>query len=144
MDIEGKIIMDLPMQTGTSKAGNPWKKKEWVLETFGQYPRKVKFHIFGDRADTLTFEVGRDYVVSVDIESREFNGKWYTDVNAYAAHPREMGSPQTGGGWQQPMGQPMQQPMGQPMQPAAPQQPFGAQPADPQFTPGNDAEDLPF
>lgn len=39
MEIEGKIIRDLPLQEGVSRAGNPWKKKEWVLETFGQYPR---------------------------------------------------------------------------------------------------------
>ena len=44
MEIEGKIIRDLPLQEGVSRAGNPWKKKEWVLETFGQYPRQVCFH----------------------------------------------------------------------------------------------------
>ena len=52
MEIEGKIIRDLPLQEGVSRAGNPWKKKEWVLETFGQYPRQVCFHFFGDRVDS--------------------------------------------------------------------------------------------
>ncbi len=85
MEIEGRIILDLPLQTGTSKAGKPWKKKEWVLETFGSYPRKVKFHIFGDRVDTIRLEPGKDYVLSFDLESREFNGKWYTDVSVYQA-----------------------------------------------------------
>ena len=85
MEIEGRIILDLPLQTGTSKAGKPWKKKEWVLETFGAYPRKVKFHIFGDRVDTIRLEPGKDYVLSFDLESREFNGKWYTDVSVYQA-----------------------------------------------------------
>ena len=58
MEIEGKIILDLGMQSGVSKAGNQWKKKEYVLETFGQYPRKVKFTVFGDRVDTIDIQVG--------------------------------------------------------------------------------------
>lgn len=144
MEIEGKIIQELPMQSGTSKAGNPWKKREWVLETFGSYPRKVKFHVFGDRSDTIGIEVGRSYTLSVDVESREFNGRWYTDVSAYAA--RDMAAAPQGGA---PYGGPAVAP-GYGAQPQggygeqAPQPPFGA-PAQPNFTsaPGND-EDLPF
>ena len=90
MEIEGKIILDLPEEGGTSKAGNAWRKKGWVLETFGQYPRKVKFDIFGDRIDSIRFEVGKSYKVSLDAESREFNGRWYTDLRAYAT--QEVGS----------------------------------------------------
>lgn len=85
MDINGKIIQFIGEQSGTSKAGNPWKKKEWVLETFDNYPKKVKFHIFGDRSDTINLEVGKDYTLSFDIESREFNGRWYTDISVYRA-----------------------------------------------------------
>ncbi len=92
MEIEGKIILDLPEEGGTSKAGNLWRKKSWVLETFGQYPRKVKFDLFGDRIDQVRLEAGKSYKVSVDAESREFNGRWYTDLRAYAA--QEMGAPQ--------------------------------------------------
>ena len=91
MEIEGKIILDLPEEGGTSKAGNLWRKKSWVLETFGQYPRKVKFDLFGDRIDQVRLEAGKSYKVSVDAESREFNGRWYTDLRAYAA--QEMGAP---------------------------------------------------
>lgn len=83
MDFEGKVIQFLGETSGTSKAGNPWKKKEWVVETFGQYPRKVKVQCFGERADSLNLEPGKDYVLSVDLESREFNGRWYTDVSVF-------------------------------------------------------------
>ena len=85
MDFEGKVIQYLGETSGTSKAGNLWKKKEWVVETFGQYPRKVKVQCFGDRADNMNLEPGRDYVLSVDLESREFNGRWYTDVTVFRA-----------------------------------------------------------
>ena len=97
MEIEGKIIQELPMQSGTSKAGNPWKKREWVLETFGSYPRKVKFHVFGDRSDTIGIEVGNSYTLSFDLESREFNGRWYTDVSVYQARPMGAGNEQQPG-----------------------------------------------
>ena len=146
MELNGKIIIDLPMQTGTSKAGNPWKKKEWVLETFGTYPRKVKFHIFGDRADAIHFEVGKDYTVSFDLESREFNGRWYTDVSVFAA--REYSDPNAPQGYgTAPQGAPYgaPQPAYAPQMAPAPAQPFGAAP-QPTFTqPANGPEeDLPF
>lgn len=83
MDFEGKVIQFLGETSGTSKTGNPWKKKEWVVETFGQYPKKVKIQCMNARADALNLEPGRDYIISVDLESREFNGRWYTDVNVF-------------------------------------------------------------
>lgn len=43
MEIKGKIIHVLPLQEGVSRAGNQWKKREYVLETQEQYPRKVCF-----------------------------------------------------------------------------------------------------
>ena len=67
MEIKGRIIHVLPLQEGVSKAGNPWKKQEYVLETVDQYPAAI----------------GEDVVVSFDLESREFNGRWYTDVRAW-------------------------------------------------------------
>jgi hypothetical protein len=85
MEIKGKIIQKLEPQGGVSKAGNQWKKQEYVLETLDSYPKKVKFDFFGDRADQYVFEVGDLITLSYDIESREFNGRWYTDIHAYKA-----------------------------------------------------------
>ena len=84
MEPIGKIIQILPLQEGVSKAGNPWKKQEYILETLGtQYPRKVCFNLFGDNVDKFPMQVGQDVTVSIDIESREFNGRWDTDVRAW-------------------------------------------------------------
>lgn len=83
MDIQCRVIQFLGEQSGTSKAGNPWKKKEWLVETFGQYPKKIKVQCFGDRADSMNLEPGKDYTLYVDLESREFNGRWFTDVSVY-------------------------------------------------------------
>ncbi len=83
LTISGRIDSVLPLQQGTSKAGNPWKKQGYVLETGGQYPKKVCFSLFGDKIDQFPIQVGQDVTVSIGIESREFNGRWYTEVNAW-------------------------------------------------------------
>ena len=147
MDFEGKVIQYLGETTGTSKAGNPWKKKEWVVETFGQYPRKVKVQCFGDRSDTLNLEPGRDYVLSVDLESREFNGRWYTDVSVFRAQEyqgqQNFGAPQQPsyqGGYQNP--QPQQGYSNAPYQNQGAT--FGGNPQPFAANEGDSDEDLPF
>lgn len=85
MEFVGKVILDLPMESGTSRTGNPWRKKSWVLETFDQYPKKVKVDAFGNGVDNVRMELMKVYQVSVDAESREFNNRWYTDLRVYRA-----------------------------------------------------------
>ncbi len=81
MEIKGKIILALPEISGTSKAsGNPWKKREYVLETQETYPKKVHFDFFGEKADQFPLSVGDDITLSFDIESREYQGRWYTSI----------------------------------------------------------------
>ncbi len=92
MEVQGKIIQVLPLQQGTSKAGNAWKKQEYVLETHDQYPRKVKFDFFGERADQFPLNIGDEVTISFDIESREFNGRWYTDIRGWKAVKNEGGT----------------------------------------------------
>lgn len=82
MNISGKVVQVLPIQTGTSKAGNPWQKQEFILEQGGQYTRKVCISLFGDNVAKIP-QVGQDVMVSVDIDSREFNGRWYTEIKAW-------------------------------------------------------------
>ncbi len=85
MTIEGKIIQVLPLQGGVSKtSGKEWALQAYVLETKEQYPKKVHFEVFGD--DRIKANpCGVDDIVSVDfdIESREFNGRWYTSIRAW-------------------------------------------------------------
>ena len=85
MEIVGKIIQVLPAQEGVSKnTGNPWKIQAYVLETQEQYPRKVCFEIFGeDKIKNNPCQLDDLVTVSFDIESREFNGRWYTSIRAW-------------------------------------------------------------
>lgn len=84
LEITGKLISKLSLLTGTSKSGNNWQKQEFVIETLDQYPKKVCAQLWGDKTDQLSqFEIGSTLKVSFDVESREFNGKWYTDLRAW-------------------------------------------------------------
>lgn len=83
MEIQGKVIQAMPIQSGTSKSGNAWQKREFVIETVGQYPKKVCFTLFGDDKVAMCPAVGQAVKVSFDVDSREYNGKWYTTLNAW-------------------------------------------------------------
>lgn len=104
MEIRGRLIQVLNLQQGTSQAGRAWKKQDYVIETFDAYPRKVCFNLFGERVDQFASMMvpDADLMVSFDLESREFNGRWYTDVRAWkiedgpTAAARMVGAP-TGG-----------------------------------------------
>jgi len=88
MEIIGKLIQKMPMQSGISKTGNSWQKQEFVIETMEQYPRKICANLWGDKTAILeTLNIDDKIVMSFDLESREFNGKWYTDVKAWKVEP---------------------------------------------------------
>ena len=85
MELQARLVQVLPVQSGvSSKTGNPWKRQSFIVETDGQYPRKICIGLFGeDKVDVSTFAPGTLLNVSFDIESREFNGRWYTDIRAW-------------------------------------------------------------
>ena len=94
MEITGKVIKTLPLQSGEGKNGI-WKKQEYVIETEGQYPKKICFSLWGDKIEQARIAEGEQINLSFDVESREYNGRWYTEVKA----------------WMVPGGYPMQYPL---------------------------------
>lgn len=88
MDVEGKIIQFIGETSGVAKAsGNPWKKREYVLETKDSMPRKIAFDFFGERADQYPLQVGDEIRLFFDIESREYQGRWYTNIRGWKTEP---------------------------------------------------------
>ena len=118
MEIVGRIIQVLPAQEGVSKnTGNPWKIQSYVLETQEQYPRKVCFEIFGeDKIKNNPCQLDDLVTVSFDIESREFNGRWYTSIRAWRVQQGDTtaapAAPAAQAAPEQPVAQPAAQPMG--------------------------------
>jgi hypothetical protein len=82
MQLTAKLTQVLPLETGMGKNGE-WKKQNIIVETDGQYPKKVCISIWGDKINPAQLQTGNMLTIDFDIESREFNGKWYTDVRAW-------------------------------------------------------------
>ena len=82
MEITGEIIECLPVKSGHS-ANCEWRKQEYVLQTESQYPKKVCFMAWGEKIEQFAIQQGETLQVAVDLESREYNGRWYTDVKAW-------------------------------------------------------------
>lgn len=82
MNIITKLIEILPLQTGISKNGQ-WRKQDIIVETDGQYPKKICISIWGDKINEKQLIIGNNLDIYFELESREFNGKWYTDVKAW-------------------------------------------------------------
>ena len=82
MEIAGTVVSLLPLQTGQGKNG-VWKKQEFIMETPGQFPKKVCLSLWGEKVDENRISVGDKITASINIESREYNGRWYTDVRAW-------------------------------------------------------------
>ncbi len=83
MEVTGKVVRKLAILTGTSANGE-WKKQTFVIETDGQYPKKIAIDAMGksiEYSDKL--KEGQQVKVSIDISSREYNDKWYTNINAW-------------------------------------------------------------
>ena len=141
MEVVGKIIQVLPAQEGVGRNGNPWKVQPYVLETLDQYPRKVHFEVFGeDRIKANPCDLDQLVTVSFDIESREFNGRWYTSIRAWRIQQGDMTQAVPGAA-------PAVAPVAAPQPAATPAAPAEAAPVnmDPfDASAGEGTSDLPF
>lgn len=82
--IRGKVIAVGQKMEGVSKSkGTSWKKQEYVIETEGKYPKKVAFSLMNDKIDLAAIQMGQTIEVEVDAQSREYNGRWYTELTAW-------------------------------------------------------------
>jgi hypothetical protein len=84
LELKATVIQIHKEITGQGQKGT-WRKKEHIVETKSQYPKKICLSVWGDKIDSLGLIEGGEYTFSLDIESREYNGRWYTDVKAYEA-----------------------------------------------------------
>ena len=88
LKIEGRVLELLEEQSGEGRNG-PWRKREFILETGGKYPRKVCITQWGDDIDQSGVAEGEQLTAYIDIQSREYNGRWYTDVKAWKIEREE-------------------------------------------------------
>lgn len=95
MEITGKIIAVLPERSGVAKSGNEWKSQEYVIETQEQYPKKCCFNVFGaDKIAEMNIQAGEVMTVHINIDAREYNGKYYNDIRAWKVTREQQQAPQ--------------------------------------------------
>ena len=84
LSINGTITKIYDVETGTSKAGKEWNKQAFKIDTKAKFNPDVVFSLFGDKLDLITnFKEGQEVEVSFNVSSREFNGKFYHNLDAW-------------------------------------------------------------
>jgi predicted SnoaL-like aldol condensation-catalyzing enzyme len=84
--IKGKVHAILAEQKGVSASGKEWAKIDFVIEEVdGQYPKKVSFTAMGEKMIPIvkSLSVGQLVEVHYNLDAREYNGKWFTNINAW-------------------------------------------------------------
>lgn len=92
MEFEGVVYKIMPPTRGTSARGD-WQRQEVIFELPQEFSRKVCVIFFNKESDVARLKEGMTCIVSVNIESREYNGKWYTDVRAWRVQPKQEEAP---------------------------------------------------
>ena len=87
MEFEGVVFKILPPTSGTSARGE-WKRQDVVFELPNEFSRKICVTFFNKDHEVAQLREGQTYNVSVNVESREYNGRWYTDVRAWRLQPK--------------------------------------------------------
>ena len=89
LEIEGTLAQKLPVQSGSSARG-PWTKQEFILEfPDGNFTAKACFLAWGQEKvqDLGKYQVGDKVKVSFNLKSREYNGRWYNDLQIWKIAP---------------------------------------------------------
>ena len=85
MNVIGKLIKKLDVESGTSKTGKEWQKQSILVEQFGtDYNKEVVISFFGDKMKSIRdIQEGSDVSVSINLSSRQFNGKYYHSIDGW-------------------------------------------------------------
>ena len=87
MDFEGKVLEILPAVTGQSARGT-WERQTVVFEQANkQFGKEIAVTFMNKAQEVAMLQKGQSYTVSFDIESRNYQGRWYTDVRAWRVQP---------------------------------------------------------
>tara|TARA_R110000744_G_scaffold4852_2_gene17254 strand:- start:798 stop:1118 length:321 start_codon:yes stop_codon:yes gene_type:complete len=85
MEIIGKLVMILDLETGTSKAGKEWQKQTVVIDSGDEFNNLTAVSAFGeDKIKHLNkLQVGMSVAIMCNIYSREYKGKYYHNIDGY-------------------------------------------------------------
>lgn len=94
MEIQGTIIAVLPIESGQSQNGNTWRRQTFAITTGGEYPKTVAFQVGNTKIDELGQHLVPGAVVNVKFKpnSREYQGKYYTQLDAWGLDVKSAGA----------------------------------------------------
>jgi hypothetical protein len=84
MEVQGTLKQILPIESGESKSGKTWQKQTIIIETQETYPKLIAVEVSEKALSRLQdYSIGQTITCSINIESREYNGRWFTAVRAW-------------------------------------------------------------
>ena len=84
MEVRGKLVKMLDLETGTSKAGKEWQKQSAVIDTGDEFNNIVCVNAFGDKVDKLNkLQEGMTVAILCNVYSREYKGKYYHNIEGW-------------------------------------------------------------
>lgn len=82
--IKGTLLKVLDVETGTTQAGKEWNKRAFVVKTDDKFPKEVCFTLFGEKTTLIdSHQSGSVLEVHFNLSSREYNGKYYHNIDAW-------------------------------------------------------------
>jgi len=91
MEISGKLVKKLDVESGVSKSGKEWRKQSILIDTGGEFNNEVAVSAFGDKMDSMNkLDIGMDVKILCNVYSREYNGRYFHNIDGY--HFSIMGS----------------------------------------------------
>lgn len=93
MEFEGKVLKILEPTSGQTARGT-WERQVVVFEQPNkQYGKEIAVTFMNKAQEVSNLRVGESYIISFDIESREYQGRWYTDVRAWRVQSTQQTPP---------------------------------------------------
>ncbi len=84
MEVQGTLKQILRLESGESKSGKTWQKQTIIVETQETYPKLIAIEVSEKALSRLQdYSIGQTITCSINIESREYNGRWFTAVKAW-------------------------------------------------------------
>ena len=83
LKIKGNLKEILSPISGTSEKGKDWTLQEFTIVTRGDYPKTICFQDFNNKCNLENLSQGADIEVYFNVESREYNNRYYTNLTAW-------------------------------------------------------------
>ena len=84
MEVKGKLVKKLEVESGISKSEKAWQKQTCIIDTGGEFNNEVAVSAFGDKLALMNkLEVGMEVKILCNVYSREYKGKYYHNIDGY-------------------------------------------------------------